>query len=121
MGFENAGVVTDLDETWPLATDPRAEGDDHIRMLKLVLKGLVSDPSQVESAHIDGETPSGGSVGSTELILAWTPRPLGSLILARNGVIQRQGTGLDYTIVANTITLTVAVDTSEWFLAWYRY
>ncbi len=33
----------DLDETWPLSTDPKSEGDDHIRNVKRVLKNFYGD------------------------------------------------------------------------------
>jgi hypothetical protein len=40
MGLENnlPGYISDLDKTWPLFTDPRSQGDDHLRYIKNVLK-----------------------------------------------------------------------------------
>lgn len=38
MAVENATYISDLVESNPVATDPAAAGDDHIRMIKDVLK-----------------------------------------------------------------------------------
>lgn len=40
MGLETnlPGYLADLDKTWPLFTDPRSQGDDHLRYIKNVLK-----------------------------------------------------------------------------------
>jgi hypothetical protein len=40
MGLESnlPGFLADLDATWPLFTDPRKEGDDHLRYIKKALK-----------------------------------------------------------------------------------
>ena len=38
MALEVAGTILDLNENWPLGTDPLAQGDDHIRLLKTVLQ-----------------------------------------------------------------------------------
>jgi hypothetical protein len=40
MGLESStpGYISDLDKTWPLFTDPRSQGDDHLRYIKSVLK-----------------------------------------------------------------------------------
>jgi hypothetical protein len=43
MGLETGVVdIADLDETWPLATDDRPEGDDHLRNIKIALKSLLA-------------------------------------------------------------------------------
>lgn len=38
MGIETANYINQLVDTNPLANDPKAEGDDHLRLLKTVLK-----------------------------------------------------------------------------------
>ncbi len=38
MPLENASSIAQLDSTWPLGLDSAARGDDHIRLLKAVLK-----------------------------------------------------------------------------------
>lgn len=38
MGLETADTIAQLDETWPTGIDPINKGDDHIRLVKSVLK-----------------------------------------------------------------------------------
>lgn len=38
MPLETALSIADLDDTWPLGGDPTSRGDDHIRLIKAVLK-----------------------------------------------------------------------------------
>lgn len=49
MPLENANKVSELNENWPLGSDTMSQGDDHIRMIKKVLKSHVSDVG----AHLD--------------------------------------------------------------------
>ena len=41
MGLEAGTTIDDLVATNPLSTDPRSEGDDHLRLIKAVLKADV--------------------------------------------------------------------------------
>jgi microcystin-dependent protein len=41
MGLEAATYINDLDTSNPLSTDFRSQGDDHLRLLKLVLKNSI--------------------------------------------------------------------------------
>jgi hypothetical protein len=50
MGVETASWVTQLDTANPVVGDPVGEGDDHLRMLKTVLKN--SFPSSSTAAII---------------------------------------------------------------------
>lgn len=71
----------------------------------------------------DNETPSGTVNGTNATFtLANAPSPAGSLILTKNGVIQKAG-GVDYTLSSLTITfVTVAIPlTGDILIAWYRY
>ena len=38
MPLETGDVIEDLDQSWPLSGDPTNRGDDHLRLLKAVLK-----------------------------------------------------------------------------------
>ena len=38
MGLEAANNIGELNPAWPLGSDPKAEGDDHIRLIKSVLQ-----------------------------------------------------------------------------------
>ena len=38
MGLETGDTINDLNENWPLGTDPKSQGDNHIRLIKSVIK-----------------------------------------------------------------------------------
>lgn len=38
MALESGTTISALDETWPLATDDPSQADDHMRLIKAVLK-----------------------------------------------------------------------------------
>ena len=42
MGLETGDFIDDLNSDWPLGTDPVAEGDDHLRLIKRCLQGNVA-------------------------------------------------------------------------------
>jgi hypothetical protein len=69
----------------------------------------------------DAEVPSGTINGSnTSFTLANAPSPAGSLILTKNGVVQKAG-GTDYTLSSLTITYAAAPVSGDALLAWYRF
>lgn len=41
MGLESGTSIAALNALWPLGTDPRSQGDDHLRLIKSVLKNDV--------------------------------------------------------------------------------
>lgn len=59
MGLE-AGFITkinELDENWPTNTDPRSEGDDHLRHIKRVLRTTFPNVNGIVTAsHTDLST-----------------------------------------------------------------
>lgn len=65
MGLETASVISDLVTTNPLAGDPRSEGDDHIRMLKAVVKA-----DAVSKAALHASTEKSALVDGDELMVA---------------------------------------------------
>ena len=128
MGLENSVTsITDLNALWPLATDPRHQGDDHLRLIKVALKSLLTNPQQISVPRFaDAEMPGGqgvSGVGSHTLSLAHTP-VTGSLLL----VVEYTGTcttlvsPANYTISGATVTLVQAIfDGAQHFYAWYRW
>lgn len=46
MALEAAGWISELDATNPVSTDKKKQGDDHIRMLKTVLKAVFPNASK---------------------------------------------------------------------------
>ncbi len=68
------------------------------------------------------EVPSGNCNGSnTSFTLANTPLSNGIVNLSLNGVILRQGAGLDYTISGSSITLNSACNLGQSLYAIYAY
>ena len=62
MTVESATYIDDLNAAYPLGTDPKSEGDDHIRLIKSTLKttfpnvtGAVT-PTHTELNYVDGVT-----------------------------------------------------------------
>jgi hypothetical protein len=62
MALESGSFLADLNAANPTGTDPKSQGDDHIRLLKSALKnsfpnvaGAVT-PSHTELNHVDGVT-----------------------------------------------------------------
>ena len=56
MPIENASVISDLNPSWPTGNDPKSGGDDHIRMLKVVMQALYPIGSVV--MNTTGANPS---------------------------------------------------------------
>ena len=64
MGLETASFITDLNSAWPLATDERRQGDDHLRLLKACLQAQFPNlgstaavlPTEVELNYMQGVT-----------------------------------------------------------------
>lgn len=46
MGLETGSFINDLDVTNPVSTDKRKQGDDHLRLIKTVLKGSFPSSSK---------------------------------------------------------------------------
>lgn len=65
--------------------------------------GSGSSTSAVFGTFVDGETPNGSVNGSNSVFtLSQTPNPASSLLLYRNGMLQKQA--LDYSLANQTIT-----------------
>lgn len=65
------------------------------------------------------------SAGGTSLTLTYAPNTLNNgnklLRLIKNGTVLTEGTGADYTVSGNTITLSVAASNGDLFKARYTY
>ena len=44
MGLETGTNIGDLNQNWPLGSDAKSQGDDHIRLVKTVLKNTFPAP-----------------------------------------------------------------------------
>ena len=78
-------------------------------------------PAGAASRYQDGEVPTGILDGTNRtFILALAPDPPASLILIRNGLVQRAG--LDFTLTARTIEFVLGVpQAGDLLQAWYRF
>jgi len=54
MGLESATYISELDSANPTATDPISQGDDHLRLIKAVLKNQFSGLSGTTAVTSDG-------------------------------------------------------------------
>lgn len=57
MGLELGNYISDLNSAWPLGTDKRRQGDDHLRLIKLVLKNTfpnLNGPVTLTPAQLNG-------------------------------------------------------------------
>lgn len=88
MPLENASTIEALDQTWPLGADQASRGDDHIRMIKAVLK------AQFPGA---GGTGLSSPVEATEdefSYLVGVTSPIQTQINAINSTLSTQGVNL---------------------------
>lgn len=87
-----------------------------------LLAGYRTAVAEGGLTFVDGETPSGTLDGvNRTFTLAWAPSPAGSLLLFRNGLLQKPGQ--DYTLSGGQIQFEVAAtpQTQDTLLAFYRY
>lgn len=62
MALESGTYISDLTSTNPTATDPKSQGDDHIRLIKTVTKATFPNvtgavtPTHTELNYVDGVT-----------------------------------------------------------------
>ena len=54
MGLESATYISELDSANPTATDPVSQGDDHLRLIKVVLKNQFSGLSGTTAVTASG-------------------------------------------------------------------
>jgi hypothetical protein len=88
-----------------------------------VVAKSVSAIEVVSHTHVDDEVPTGTIDGVNDVFtLADDPDPPESLILVKNGMVQREGTGNDYVLVGDTITYEAGTipETGDTHVAWYR-
>lgn len=76
MGLETAEYITQLVSNWPLATDKRREGDDHLRLIKQVLKNTfpnLDGPVTATPEQLNG-IPAGLDSIAVEIIKHLVPK-----------------------------------------------
>jgi hypothetical protein len=59
MGIEAASFVNGLNSSWPTASDPVSEGDNHLRLIKSVMKASLPSVDQaVNAIHTSASAPA---------------------------------------------------------------
>jgi len=90
MGLETATIFPDLNPAWPLGTDQKQFGDDHLRMIKTVIDNLgslhygVSAPSSTSPFMLWADTGNDLLKLRNEADSAWIT--IGDLTLANLGL-----------------------------------
>jgi hypothetical protein len=113
MGIESASYLDGLDSAWPLGSDPIAQGDNHVRLLKAVLKATFpgaggagfSVPITATEAEINRLS------GVTSGIQAQlnTKAPLASPTLTGTPLAPTAAGGTNTTQIATTAFVTAAL------------
>ena len=79
MALETASWVTQLVDTNPTVSDPVAQGDDHLRMVKTVLKNSFPSSSTAKPGLAAVTVPQEVSVPSLVKYLPDCPETLGTI------------------------------------------
>ena len=75
MGIETGNYINDLDADWPLATDNVSDGDNHLRLIKKVIKASFPGVDRVsEYIYVNTSAPT-VSVGKGRLWLDTSTTP----------------------------------------------
>ena len=75
MGIETGNYINDLDADWPLATDNVSDGDNHLRLIKKVLKASFPGVDRVSEYITVSTTAPTVSVGIVRLWLDTSGTP----------------------------------------------
>lgn len=108
MGLEAGNFIDDLNADWPLGTDPVAEGDDHLRLIKRCLQGNVAGDATTTSllstalAKVVAESTGGTTDGQFR---ATEPVPLVDADLTRKDYVDAADLVLQGQI--DTLNITV--------------
>ncbi len=116
MGLETGVTqISDLNPLWPLGSDVKSQGDEHIRLIKVAMLSLLTNPSQLPGWGGGGG--GGGTVEEQTLSAASTEITTSTVAAAGvrlTKVLTQDGTGgraitWDTSIfVSPTVTLSTA-------------
>ena len=111
--YLSAGQKPDSYNRWP------GHIDENFATIDAAIAALQAAPAVPSFA--DAEVPSGLVNGSnTAFTLAHAPNPASSLLLFKNGVLQKKS-GADFTLTGAAITFTTAPQTGDTLEAFYRF
>ena len=107
MPLENASTIEQLDSTWPLGLDSSSRGDDHLRLLKAVLKAQFpgasgrgfSKPITVTEDQLNALPQQVSDIGKTLF-------PVGSVVLRMDAVNPATLYGGTWQLITGDATIT---------------
>lgn len=62
MGVETATYITELKQDWPTRDDPISDGDNHICLIKKVLKETFPEANQPQASVVDPQLAAGSVI-----------------------------------------------------------
>lgn len=98
MGLETATTIAGLNANWPLGTDPKSQGDDHLRLIKSVLQNDAL--SKAAGGTVQGPLTTMGILTGADLRLA--PNP-GFRAYNYDGATLQMGTQISDTVAGQII------------------
>lgn len=107
MTVETATKISQLNVLFPPGTDPKSEGDDHLRLIKSVLQACFDDSGTTLKTTLPIGSPAGGTVGGLP-IATKTARTRNRL---RNPVMQ-----ISQENSSTTVTSAGAYPADQWVL-----
>ena len=107
MPLENASTISELDSTWPLGLDSSSRGDDHLRLLKAVLKAQFpgsggqgfSKPITVSEDDLNALPQKVADLGKTLF-------PVGSVVMRMDAVNPATLYGGTWQLITGDATIT---------------
>lgn len=107
MPLENASTIEQLDSTWPLGLDSSSRGDDHLRLLKAVLKAQFpgasgrgfSKPITVTEDQLNALPKQVADIGKTLF-------PVGSVVMRMDAVDPATLYGGTWQLITGDATIT---------------
>ena len=107
MPLENASTIEQLDSTWPLGLDSSSRGDDHLRLLKAVLKAQFpgasgrgfSKPITVTEDELNTLPQKVADLGNTLF-------PVGSVVMRMDAVNPATLYGGTWQLITGDATIT---------------
>lgn len=107
MPLENASTIEQLDSTWPLGLDSSSRGDDHLRLLKAVLKAQFpgasgrgfSKPITISEDDLNSLPQKIADIGKTLF-------PVGSVVMRMDAVNPATLYGGTWQLITGDATIT---------------
>lgn len=107
MPLENASTISELDSTWPLGLDSSSRGDDHLRLLKAVLKAqFPGSGGQGFSKPITVTEDELNSLPKKVADLGKTLFPVGSVVMRMDAINPATLYGGTWVLITGDATIT---------------